>query len=293
MERGYESSKLEKLSENMNRTVIKATEGYQKLIQKFPRSSALYRFYAHFSRYVLGDEEEADTVSEQARILEVARQEAIAASKKKGAQAAPPKPLVNPRPLLEMTMTTVRAKESNRIRTKLLARNAWDIKLLFIATTVIGLISFGILIVSHLIIGGMVTTTEKGIYDLAKIHDRNLKSTMALKRCRDMQAAYVANDYATFTSIQEKLFDEMRTLQAITRQLYASRDTSNALTQQLYTQPVVHYLMLDQRQLLCIYYFHNTYCHCSLSVPVLVGLLKQRHGTWRSHFSIICFSDCK
>ena len=157
-DRAYDTSKLEKVSENMNRAVIKASDGYKRLIQKFPRSAALYRYYAHFSTHVLGDEDEAHQLNAQAQVLEVAKAEALAAAKKKtgGAAATLTKPPVNPRTLSDMTMTSNRAKESAKIRSKLLARNAGDIKLLFAATAIIGILSFGILIASHLLIGDVI-----------------------------------------------------------------------------------------------------------------------------------------
>eukprot|EP00842_Homolaphlyctis_polyrhiza_P001932 jgi/Hompol1/273/HPOL_002466-RA len=272
LDKKYETEKLEEMGEALYRTSEEAEKGYDLLIDKFPESAALYKFYAHFVKYVSCDDVRSQALLDTAEMIEAnegkfsdnpeeqmdlkyelaLRVEAANTNNTSGGNNAHKGASNNAADIMSeggsrddsdsrsgsgRDKATGRAKESNRIRAKLLNVYVNDMRFLLIATIFIGAGAMGVLIASHLIVQNMATVTQSGLTFLAMLHRREYVSALSLRRLRAMQDAITANDHVTFAAIQSKLFAEMTDLQMIARATYEQRDSSNPATDAFYATP--------------------------------------------------------
>ncbi|KAI8923097.1 hypothetical protein BC831DRAFT_506245 [Entophlyctis helioformis] len=278
LDRKYESSKLEAIGEVLYLTSEDAEKGYEKLIDKFPESAALYRFYSHFARYILCDEIKANQLLSEAEALEADVPEddddendkdydltlkvenqsthrpslrpsmtegrsSITKYSEEGLGSAHDGSLGSSkqgsRSASNASFETGRARENNRIRTKMLQAYVYDMRLLLLAILVIGVVSLGVLIASNLIVNDLITATTSGLTFLKLLHEREIATSLSLQRCRQIQEAHDAQDYTAFKATQEKLYNEMMELQFVARETFRLRDSNSGITNAFYSEPMI------------------------------------------------------
>lgn len=131
------------------------------------------------------------------------------------------------------------AEESHKIKQRLSARNTQAILWLYYATTIIGIISFAVLYVSHITVGSMIHTTESGLVYMESINIRDINAGMALYRCRQLELAYLSGNTTQFSTVQQLLKREMLELQTSARHIFKYKNTKTGLTDSSFTKPTV------------------------------------------------------
>ncbi|KAJ3118116.1 hypothetical protein HK098_006031 [Nowakowskiella sp. JEL0407] len=109
------------------------------------------------------------------------------------------------------------------VRNKLTRRNWNQIKFLFNLTTLISLISLGVLIGNYVIIGLKIKSSQTALNYLQGMHFREFQTDLVFKRLRDMQEAYLINDTVTFASIRDDILRDGNDTRTQNDYLYSER----------------------------------------------------------------------
>nr|KAJ3417728.1 hypothetical protein HK105_000867 [Polyrhizophydium stewartii] len=194
IDKKYSTSRLESIAEQLQLSINKAEDGYNKLIE----------------RLLL----EADN-RERIKDAMTAR-----GNGKKDRTAFTDAAVAKPSSGAKLGSEEKRAKEYKLLRTKLLKRNSGDIRTLLLATTVIGIIATTVLITAH-----TIAINQKIDYVTSReIND--VYTPLVWRRIRSLESAYLNNDLTTFVTLQSSLYSIAVTMKKSVDSNFANKDSS-------------------------------------------------------------------
>ncbi|KAI8923088.1 hypothetical protein BC831DRAFT_51427 [Entophlyctis helioformis] len=245
LDKKYDAGRIENLAEQLQLTILKAEDGYVKLMERFPNSSRVRRYYSYFCLWTLNADVKANRLLMEADQRDRQRSEQESRSGGNRERTAYTDIVIPARMLQTSKASTEenREKESKRLRLKLLKRNSGDIRKLLYATTIIGIISTTVLIVGHTVVAQLLETSIHEYKFTKKIIMRDLGTALLWRRCRQLQTAYENSKPVEFKAIQDKLYKEMVSFQENARAMFADTASSSILVdgQRAFSDPWITY----------------------------------------------------
>ncbi|KAI8906332.1 hypothetical protein EDD86DRAFT_277120 [Gorgonomyces haynaldii] len=224
----FENEKLQDLSQKLYESVTKTMDGYKQLITNFPKSFIVYRLFAQFMHQIPQDDVRA------AELITIADSiEATTASK----DAMSKNNISNMTDKALEEASVIREKESNKIRTRLRARNAKQIRFLLGGTSIVAFLSLIVLTTCLVLTVLKNNNLRLDLYRLSDLSVIETEQMLSVRRLRQLQDAYAANNQTLFNSIQSNFYNEMQELKAEAWESFAIRETANATFNAFFVQP--------------------------------------------------------
>ncbi|KAL2912240.1 hypothetical protein HK105_208308 [Polyrhizophydium stewartii] len=217
IDKKYSTSRLESIAEQLQLSINKAEDGYNKLIER----SRVLRYYSYFCLWTLNDDLKANRLLLEADNRERIKDAMTARGNgKKDRTAFTDAAVAKPSSGAKLGSEEKRAKEYKLLRTKLLKRNSGDIRTLLLATTVIGIIATTVLITAH-----TIAINQKIDYVTSReIND--VYTPLVWRRIRSLESAYLNNDLTTFVTLQSSLYSIAVTMKKSVDSNFANKDSS-------------------------------------------------------------------